>query len=359
MVKIHPYESCYYNELVGGIAGASKNFEIEYYGEVYKQGTIWLNQHAEISAVIAVPRLNEQLVRPYLRSDLKIAGVGEGGIERISNGLNGIVYYRMDEGGGSNVLDSSNNGNDGTIYNASWTTESKEGYALSFDGQDDYVEVPNSASLNTTTAITIVAWVKLNALDNSVERQRQGIVSKYSAEEGKRAYELYFDDTVFTTTQNRFVFAISSTKAPFTGGVIYSDITPSVGQWYCVVGRFKADEFMQIWINGEDHTGGFAYGSLPWGIATNDLNLYISKQYDTQGYFNGVIDEVRIYDRALTACEIQQLYQRGSPEPNYFMFMTRQAFYTQAQYYCLNNLKPSHKIEVDGVPILFIYKLRN
>ena len=76
---------------------------------------------------------------------------------RIIDGL--VACWHMDEGEGSVIYDTSGNGNDGTIYGATWT-DGKFGKALSFDGENDYVKIPDSASLDITDEITIEVRVK-------------------------------------------------------------------------------------------------------------------------------------------------------------------------------------------------------
>ena len=70
-----------------------------------------------------------------------------------------IGIWHFDEGSGNIARDSSGNDNNGTVYGASWTT-GVNATALSYDGEDDYVEVPHSDSLNVTDEITIEAWMK-------------------------------------------------------------------------------------------------------------------------------------------------------------------------------------------------------
>jgi len=70
-----------------------------------------------------------------------------------------VLELQMAEGGGSKCYDQSGYGNDGAIYGARWE-RGPIVYALSFDGVDDYVEVPHSASLNLVDKCTIEAWVK-------------------------------------------------------------------------------------------------------------------------------------------------------------------------------------------------------
>jgi len=72
-----------------------------------------------------------------------------------------VAYWSFDEGSGGVAHDNSGNGNDGTIYGAAWTS-GVSGSALSFDGRNDYVMIPSSASLDIRGSITLEAWVKYN-----------------------------------------------------------------------------------------------------------------------------------------------------------------------------------------------------
>ena len=69
-----------------------------------------------------------------------------------------ISYWKFDEGSGPTAFDSAD-ANDGTLINGPVWTSGQVGGALSFDGLDDYVEVPTSANLDITDAITLEAWV--------------------------------------------------------------------------------------------------------------------------------------------------------------------------------------------------------
>ena len=68
------------------------------------------------------------------------------------------AYWTFDEGSGSNVFDTSGNNNNGTINGATWGV-GKYGTALQFHGQDNYVEIPSSDSLEIDENVTIAAWV--------------------------------------------------------------------------------------------------------------------------------------------------------------------------------------------------------
>ena len=81
----------------------------------------------------------------------------------LSTGL--VAAYSFDGGSGTTIYDSSGNGNNGTISNATWSTAGKFGDALSFNGTNAVVTIPNSASLDLTTAMTLEAWVNPSAVN--------------------------------------------------------------------------------------------------------------------------------------------------------------------------------------------------
>ena len=70
-----------------------------------------------------------------------------------------VLYLPFDEGRGNKAYDQSEYKNDGTIYGAKWI-KGRFGYALKFDGIDDYVRVEHSTSLNIKGSLTVMAWVK-------------------------------------------------------------------------------------------------------------------------------------------------------------------------------------------------------
>lgn len=76
IMKLHPYESSYYNSFVGGVSGADKNFEIEYWGGPYKASTEWLNKHAENESIISVG-IASHIPKYYARPDLEFSSINK------------------------------------------------------------------------------------------------------------------------------------------------------------------------------------------------------------------------------------------------------------------------------------------
>jgi hypothetical protein len=84
---------------------------------------------------------------------------------QLQNGL--VGYWSFNEGAGTAAMDSSGNGNTGTLINGPTWVSGKSGTALSFDGADDYVEIPETQSLNLSSALTVSAWINNQASTDS------------------------------------------------------------------------------------------------------------------------------------------------------------------------------------------------
>ncbi len=197
-----------------------------------------------------------------------------------------VAEWHFDEGSGNILKDSSGNGNDGTIYGANFM-EGKFGTALNFDGIDDYVEVPNSNSLNPQ-AITIEAWI----LPRSYGSNSGNIVSKAS----NSGYRV-------RTNSDGILAWIDRDNINTLG----SKMVITLNVWSQVVVTGDASG-LAIYINGVRD----AKNSKAYGHSETPNDLIIGSCLDFGGeFFNGSIDEVRIYNRALGAEEIKANYETG------------------------------------------------
>jgi hypothetical protein len=204
-----------------------------------------------------------------------------------------IAYWKFDDGFGTEAGDSSGYGNDGTIYGATWTT-GKVGNALSFDGVDDYIEVPHSSSLDITGSITLEAWVR----PAPKQAQAHGyIVQKLAYIEGTDwgyGLSIMWDEFPHFTIRsgpNGWASAIGTTAV-------------NDGDWHHLVGTFNGTHAC-LYVDGvledcKEH---------PYGPASNTKPLWIGRIY--YQFYKGDIDEVAIYNRALSEEEIVQHHQNG------------------------------------------------
>ncbi len=198
------------------------------------------------------------------------------------------------------VYDKSGNGNNGYFYNSATSTAKtigKLGQGLRFDNlKTNYVVIPDHASLDVTTQVTLSAWVKYNKLLDS------GIISKDSLNTDTAPY---FLDTGCGNTAN--IISFNTDSVMNSGCGVYSNTTITANKWYHVVGTYDGAN-LKIYLDGNlDNFAAYVSASIP----TNNDSLIIGGYYSTDFVANGVIDDVRVYNRALTAAEVKQLYNLG------------------------------------------------
>ena len=210
--------------------------------------------------------------------------------------------------------DYSDSDNDGTVSGATWSSDSgvDGNGAYSFDGSNNYITASDSANLDITGALSISVWANINALTS-----QQTLVSKYDANGSQRAYTLEIGDQTWCAS-NEIAFTISETGSSFNGGVLCSTASLTTG-WHHIVATFVPSNSMKIYLDGSDVTDAFGYGSQPDSIYSNSKDLSIGASYDNSAtpnirFFDGVIDEVLIYDHDLTSDQITKLYNSGTPD---------------------------------------------
>jgi hypothetical protein len=222
----------------------------------------------------------------------------------VTASVNGLVAaYSFNEGSGGFVNDSSGMGNTGTISGASWTSGGRYGHALSFDGVGNWVTVNDAASLDLTTAMTLEAWVKpaSNAgWETILYKERAGSAGPPAQDPGL-AWALYSSDGAAPP-------AVYGMAANATGGNQWTHATGStllsLNTWTHVAGTYSGNT-LRLYVNGGlvrsiNVTGPLAVSGGALRIGGNAISIPFGGQY-----FKGLIDEIRIYNRALTAQEIQ------------------------------------------------------
>lgn len=209
-----------------------------------------------------------------------------------------VAHWGFDEGEGDIIFDDSKNNNDclpkcaGEGCSPPKWVEGKIGSAMEFDGVDDYVDCGNGVSLDITDAITVAAWVKWNDLT-----EPQMILSKVTWDtKGYWLIKRYGAVNFYIGSGTGHVIAYKSAAELV------------VGQWYHIVGIYSPSEgSIKIYINTVKGTDASYFGS----ITTSTNRLTIGSRYDGWAPFNGTIDEVYIYNRALKESEIKALYKRN------------------------------------------------
>jgi uncharacterized protein (TIGR03437 family) len=204
-----------------------------------------------------------------------------------------VASYSFNEGSGSTLNDLSGNSNNGTIFGATWTNNGKYGKALSFNGTSSYVDLGNSALLQLTGSMTLSAWIK-----SAANPPDDGQIIAKSDNTGGWQLKTSPDTGVRT-----FGMAVSSNSTAHIQR--YSSIQPSLSTWYHVAGVYNAStQVMNIYVNGV-LVNGTLRGTIPASQFNNAAQHVTIGKRSGGFYFNGVIDELRVYNRALSLAEIQ------------------------------------------------------
>jgi len=201
--------------------------------------------------------------------------------------LKGLIsWWKFDEGMGNVALDSFGS-NNGIIYNATWV-DGKVEKALNFNGYNTYVSCGMSDTLNLNVLFTIAAWIKPNKFLSYMSWVARNY-DQYRATMGGYANQwglTWFDGSIWHD---------------LWGGSL------DIGQWNHVV----------IVVNGNDFKF-YKNGALDWSTtATNNIaslsgrEFRIGNQWGNGEYFDGIIDEVAIFNQALSASEVFQIYNQG------------------------------------------------
>ena len=193
-----------------------------------------------------------------------------------------VASYSFNENSGLTAGDSSGNSNNGSISNATWNTGGKYGSALSFNGTNSIVSVNDSNSLDLTTGMTIEAWVKPTTLSSwrtiiLKEKTTSLAYALYAnTDTGKPSAEMYGTSALAGTTQL------------------------PLNTWTHIAATYDGTT-LKLYINGSMVSSKST--SITIRISLDPLRIGGNTKWGE--YFNGLIDEVRIYNRALTNLEIE------------------------------------------------------
>ncbi len=213
-----------------------------------------------------------------------------------------VGSWHFSESSGNATADSSGQGNTGYQYGTNRTTDGKFGNAMKFDGVDDYVEITDSSSLHASYGITIEAWVKINKLPASTA----AIIEKMKTSAATNSW------TARLESGGDIRWQVSNGAVDI--GMVSNPLR--LGEWvhYAFV-YDPSNTIMYIYVNGTQDNS-YTYSGIT-GINVNDKNVRMGFEGGGNNYFNGTIDEVRIYNRTLSASEIQQQYQASKARLDY------------------------------------------
>jgi len=204
------------------------------------------------------------------------------GSDLITDGL--VSRWTFEDGGDTTTAVDSQGGNDGTINGPTYTTNSQQGdHALSFDGMDDWVQVDDSADLSPTDAVSISAWVYATA-------------SKFQVvfDKGHDSYWLKVNDNEVSNA----IFDATGTLHQ----LVSNDPVPT-DSWHHLAASYDGAT-QRCYLDGSE----IASQSLSVQIDDTTTQAAIGRHAtNLNEYWGGHLDDVRVYDRGLSASEVQSI----------------------------------------------------
>jgi len=271
--QVHEYDLRVFDEY-----NQQNYFWIEKFSREQKHAIIWVKLHVgqrQINIAYGNKDCNESVYHDAHKV-----------FTRTIDGLVGCWCFN--EGQGNTVYDSSGYDNRGTIHGATWTDDGYYGKALYFDG-NDYIRIPNSKSLQVDRDLTVL----VRFFPKDVKRGRQGLVFKHYNNE----YEVIMEPTGNVSFYHGDGYWEEIQEPPHS--VIQN-------QWnFVAITRTITNRTIKFYLNGQ-YKGSDKFTKMP---RKSNYDVYIGTRAYRWYYFYGLIDEVMIFNKALSDTEINDLYQ--------------------------------------------------
>ncbi len=208
------------------------------------------------------------------------------------------LHYTLDtsDDAGSVALDSSGNGDNGTIFGNPSQVNGKLNQGLSFDGATQYISAPALSPTEFFNSVTVAAWI------NTTNTSRwEAIVSKYSASGSGAGY-------LFRTDSGGFLEMFLGGSNISFGTTTAVDTTKiNDGQWHHIVGVITIGQDVKFYVDGN-----FSSATVIHSLANGDNSTPLMVGSNSFGFFGtfftGSMDDVRIYNRALSSSEVNTLF---------------------------------------------------
>ncbi|MBU2437483.1 MAG: DUF2341 domain-containing protein, partial [Candidatus Omnitrophica bacterium] len=266
-------------------SGTELAYEVEYYDNTTGQLIAWVKADSLSSAT------DTNLYFYYGSSGTAST---EGATAVWDANYAGVWHLSEDPSGGApQMLDSTSNNNDGTSAGSMTTGDQVAGQidgSLDFDGVDDYVETSSTSFPTGTGARSLELWFKAANLSGNI------VLAGYGGQAANNTFYLVY----IGSTQKLYVGNIGGGDTPGTSQTISTNV------WYHAVITYDGN-IAKIYLNGYEE------GSAVRSFSTTLTNFGIGQMIPpiANHYFNGLIDEVAIYNRALSAEEVKDRYNQG------------------------------------------------
>jgi hypothetical protein len=217
-----------------------------------------------------------------------------------------VGYWPFSEGSGTTTIDTSGNGENGALYNTLWTTSGLLGDALNYNGTNSYVDLGNASStgpLKPALPVTVSAWIELTG-----SHQSATIFNADRGDSGKYAgYNLGMSSGTLSCGYGDAMGGGTSTYRRTKIGTTLL----TAGQWYHVAAVIQGATNMNLYVNGVDDGGNYSGSGGSMGYSTTSSKIGGGNGNSGTGFVNGTIDEVQVYNIALSATAVAALAANG------------------------------------------------
>jgi hypothetical protein len=268
-----------------------------------------------LNSTFATNFTNENLTVYWNSTDINGDGIINITDWRVNNLSIAVLNMPFEADGLLNATDYSIFGNNATIVNGSfWNrTGGRIGAAYQFDGVNDYISVPTSSSLNIRNKITVEAWINPSVINNDPYK------------------------TIFEKNNDDYLLALG---APSTGPLFYfnTDVQPheidsnwniAVNTWHHVVGTYNGS-VAKIYVDGVLRNQSEVTGQM----FNSNQALRIGGQAD-DSFFNGTIDEIKIYNRSLSAQQVYANFIAGNLSRPSSVYVAEETFRGEMWQACI------------------------
>lgn len=207
-----------------------------------------------------------------------------------------ILYASFDTVDGKTIIDHSKYGNDGEMMGDPKHVTGQFGKALEFNGTTDWIEIPHDETLTVDKDVTVMAWINPERIAGPGGAQWQGILAKGN---NPRSYSFYTE-----TGKGCLHLSVGGAGSACDGKVV-------ANEWQHVAAQVEGNTH-RYWINGKN-VGEYGGKNPPPGAA-DTATAFIGKTHEGSREFLGLIDEVRIWNRALSEEEVNEQMNKGFDE---------------------------------------------
>jgi hypothetical protein len=227
------------------------------------------------------------------------SGAGRFGVTK------GLVLHLTFDAGGKQILDKTPSKNHAAVHNATFIAKGRSGGAYNLDGKGDYLRIANSPSIEIRDAVTASVWVKLNSFGPKGYANENGYIIN-------KGDDYWWNPAIglgYSKGAQKALFHIGSPAARRTGIKTVHGVTKlQVGKWYHLAGTYDG-AVSKLYVNGKleksmPFKGRMRADKAPVLLGGGHLG---SGEFHNQFTVDGAIDDVMIWNRALSADEVRSI----------------------------------------------------